>query len=327
MTSSENLVVVITGASSGIGRATAHAFARKGASVVLAARREHPLGEVALECEQLGAPRALIAPVDVGHEASVRELARRTVEELGRIDVWVNNAGVTAIGKVEETPVEVERRVIETNLLGTIYGSRAAVTHLRERGKGVLINVASLFGKAAAPYWAVYTASKFGVRGFTEALRQELQDAKDVHVCCVLPAAIDTPLYQHAANYTTKAIQPLRPLYDAEDVAEAIVRCVEKPEREVIVGGAGHAFSLFRKLLPALYDRVILRTVETEQLQEADEAPHPGNVVRPMRRGTGVTGGWKHPAPPRTMRRVAIAAGLLAAVPLALFARRRAKGT
>ncbi len=144
-------VVVITGASSGIGRATALLFARRGALVVLAARREEALREAAVECEAAGG-QALVVPTDVADNGAVEELARRAVERFGRLDVWVNNAGVTSFGRFEETPQETNRRVVETNLLGAMYGAQAALRRFHDRGGGVLINVSSGFGFVGSPY-------------------------------------------------------------------------------------------------------------------------------------------------------------------------------
>src|SRR5688572_5679017 len=157
-------VVVITGASSGFGRGAALAFAGEGASVVLVARRDEVLDEVAAECEALGS-RALVAPADVGYEDDVEQVGYDAIERFGRIDVWINNAGVGAIGRFDEVPLADHRRVIETDLLGVIYGSHVALRQFRRQGFGTLINVASALGKVPAPYYGSYTAAKYGVVG------------------------------------------------------------------------------------------------------------------------------------------------------------------
>ena len=190
----EGMVVVITGASRGIGRATARCFAERGASVVLAARSEGALLDAAAECEALGG-KALAVPTDVAEWGSVEELARRAVERFGGIDVWVNNAVLVAVGWLEEVPPESNRRVIEANLLGYVHGAQAALPRFREQGSGVLINMSSGFGLVDAPYAGAYTATKFAQRGLGQALRGELRGS-GVHVCTIMPGGVDTRAYR-----------------------------------------------------------------------------------------------------------------------------------
>jgi NAD(P)-dependent dehydrogenase (short-subunit alcohol dehydrogenase family) len=262
-------VVVITGPSSGIGRATALAFAREGASVVLAARREQALLEAAAECESLGG-RALAVPTDVTDEGAVRELARRAVEHFGWIDVWVNNAAVGLFDRFEETPSDVYGRAIETDLFGTIYGARAALPFFREQGSGVLINNSSVVAKASQPYTSAYVMSKIAIRALGESLREELalDGAKDIHVCTVMPASIDTPFFQHAANYTGRAAKALNPVYDAEKVARTMVHCARRPKRAVIVGSAGRMLALQRTLSLGLYEHMAARMIDRDHFQD-----------------------------------------------------------
>ena len=182
--------VVVTGASSGIGRATARLFAKHGARVVLAARSEQSLREVAGECEEVGG-QALVVPTDVTDEEAVRELARQSVEVFGRIDVWVNNAGVMVYGPFEDVPTDVFRRVIETNLFGQIHGARAALSRFREQGGGVLINMSSEWGRLTSPHISAYVTSNFAIRSFSECLRQELAGEEDTHVVTILPQSVE----------------------------------------------------------------------------------------------------------------------------------------
>jgi NAD(P)-dependent dehydrogenase (short-subunit alcohol dehydrogenase family) len=210
----DGAVVVITGASSGIGRATGLAFAHRGARVVLAARRADALEALARDCQAAGG-QALAVPTDMTDEAAVAELARRAVERVGRIDVWVNNAGVYLLGPLEATPPEAFRQVLETNFFGYVHGARMVLPHFRQQGHGVLINNASVYSHIGAPWLTAYVSSKFAVRGFSEALRQELGDLPDVNVCTVSPSPIDTPIFASTANYSGRAVKapppPTRP--------------------------------------------------------------------------------------------------------------------
>jgi short-subunit dehydrogenase len=212
-------VVVITGASSGFGRGAARELARRGANVVLAARRGDLLEEVARECTASGA-RTVAVPTDVSEQAEVERLAQRAVVEFGRIDAWINNAGVGALGRFERVPLADHEQVIATDLLGTLYGSYVAYRHFHTQHSGVLINVASELGRHTVPYYASYAAAKHGVVGLSEALRQEIDQngIEHVHVCLVMPTAHDTPFFDHAANYTGHEVQAPTPLHDPENV-------------------------------------------------------------------------------------------------------------
>src|SRR3954454_6617283 len=285
-----NSVVVVTGASSGIGRATALAFAQAGARLVLAARREHALREATAECKRVGA-QALAVPTDVRDRAAVQQLAEQAQEHFGGIDVWVNNAGVTLMGRFEDAPEDLWREVVEVNFFGYVNGARAALPLLRARN-GALINVGSVNSRVGAPYASAYVASKFAVRGWAECLRNELR-GEGVDVCTVMPASIDTPLFQHAANFAGRAIKPLRPVIRPERVAAAIVRCAKRPRREVVVGFSGRQLIVLHDLALPVFERIMSRNVEREHFLERPTQASPGNLREPIREWTGVTGGWR----------------------------------
>ena len=210
-------VVVITGASSGVGHATAVAFAQTRASVVLAARSAEVLASVADACRTAGGA-ALAVPTDVSDADDVEQLARAALAQFGRIDVWINNAGVAALGRFEEVPLRDHAQVIQTDLLGTIYGSSVALRQFRAQGGGTVINIASALGEIPAPYYASYVAAKHGIVGLGAAIRQELaeNDEPGTHVCTVLPMAMETPFFEHAANYTGHEATPIPPVYDPQ---------------------------------------------------------------------------------------------------------------
>src|SRR4051812_28857826 len=244
------LVVVITGASSGIGRATALAFARRGACVVLAARRAGMLDDVARECEALGGT-AYAVPTDVTDQEQVEALGRRALERFGRLDVWFNNAGIAAFGRLESIPMDAWRRVIEINLFGYVHGARVAIRQFRKQGHGVLVQNASIVGRTAKPDGTPYASSKFAIRGFSEALRQEVLDQPRIHICTVLPSVIDTPFFQHAANFSGRNVRAAPPVYTAEEVADTVVALASRPQAEAIVGGFGKLAAVQERFAPA----------------------------------------------------------------------------
>lgn len=283
-------VAILTGASSGIGRATARELARRGYAIALAARREHLLLDAAAEVEELGG-RAIAVETDVTDEEAVEALVNRTLAELGRIDVFVGNAGVYQLGRFEDTPPDVFRRVLETNFFGIVNGARAVIPAFRRQGHGTLVLVASLDSHVGAAQAAAYTASKWAVRGFAASLRSELRGS-GVHISVVSPASIDTPLFRHAANYTGRAMKALSPVYAPERVASAIARVAERPRREVIVGPMGVVMAVQRTLTPALVDRLFGIQVEHDHFTGGSAPASPGNLFEPVDDGGSASGGF-----------------------------------
>lgn len=301
--------MVVTGASSGIGRGAALAFAARGDHVVLAARSAAALDELAQEC-RAGGGEAVAVPTDVSDEAAVQDLARRAVEEFGRIDAWVNAAAVWSYGRFEDTPAAVFRQVVETTLFGQVHAARAVLPLFREQGRGVLVNVASLYGRLSSPYVAPYVASKWGLVGFSEVLRQELRQQPGVAVCTVLPGAVDTPIYRHAANYVGRGIRPLPPVTSPGRVVAAIVRAVDRPKAEIVVGRAHHVGAWAHHLAPRLYDRLVGPVVDHAALTSTPVEAHDGTVFAPDPTTASVDDGWRR----HDHRRVGTVLGAVTAV-------------
>jgi NAD(P)-dependent dehydrogenase (short-subunit alcohol dehydrogenase family) len=286
-------VIVITGGSSGVGRATAHLFARRGAMLVLGARGTAALAAAAAECQELGG-RAIFEQLDASEAASVEALRDKAVAAFGRVDVWINCAAVLALGPFEATPVEAFERVIKTNLFGYANGARVALSQFRKQEcRGTLINVASVLGVVGEPHVSAYVASKFAIRGLTACLRQEVRHLPGIHICCVLPAALDTPIYQHAANYTEHSPRSIVPVYKPERAANAIARLVERPRREVTIGGFGQLLVLGSRLAPGIVEWGIAKAGPQLQFERRRGSRRTGNLFEPLKQADSVTGGWR----------------------------------
>jgi short-subunit dehydrogenase len=284
-------VVVITGASSGIGRETAVEFGRRGGAVVLAARNAEALEEVGRQIERLGG-RAEVVVTDVAEWPQVQQLAARAVERFGRIDTWVNNAAVSEYATVEEMTIEEIERIVQVNLMGQIYGVKAVLPQLIAQEEGTIINVGSALSERAIPLQSVYCASKHGLLGFTEALRLELaRDHPGITVTLVMPSSINTPLFRSARSKMGQKPMPVPPIYEPSVVAEAIVFGAEHRRRDIIVGGSGKLMTLMDRISPRLTDWYMLqgdRLVKQQQTGEPD-APE-DNLFQPVP-GKGSTTG------------------------------------
>lgn len=286
-------IVVLTGASSGIGHATALALARRGARLVLVARGRRGLEKVAAACEALGA-QTLVLPTDVTDAQAVRELADSAIAHFGHIDVWINGVGVGVVGLFDKTPIEAHRQVIESNLIGHMNGAHLALGHFRQRQRGVLINMISIGGWAPSPYASAYTASKFALRGWSEALRAEMSGFADVHVCAVYPTFVDTPGMAHGANYTRRRLAPPPPLLDPRRVASAIVGLIDTPRSFVAIGSAAWPARIAHALAPSLVGRTTMAAMK-RAFERADAAPiTEGNLYTPSI-CTDIDGGHRKP--------------------------------
>lgn len=266
-------VIVITGASSGIGLATALAAAKQGAKLVLAARSTGTLNDVAQSIQAQGG-EAIAVTADVGDPEQVAHVASEALARFGRIDTWVNDAGVSIYGKLEEVSLEDSRRLFDTNFWGVVYGSLAALPHLKKQG-GALINIGSEVSDAYVPLQGMYSASKHAVKGFTDSLRVELNkvDKAPVSITLIQPTAVDTPYPQHARNYMAQEPKLPTPQIAPEQVAEAILEAAAKPKRDVRVGMMAKVNTATAKVAPKIADKMTAQQTDRQQYQEPPRHP------------------------------------------------------
>jgi len=267
--------IVITGASSGIGLVTARMAAKAGAKLVLAARSFDALDRLAGEIRDRGG-QAVAVVADVSRQEDVREIARVATEMFGGFDTWVNNAGVSVYGTIEQVPLDDMRRLFDTNFWGVVYGSLEAVAHFKARGGrgGALINVGSVLSDRAVPLQGIYAASKHAVKGFTDTLRMELEKAGEpVSVTLIKPGPIDTPYPHTAKNYLEAEPTHVPPVYAPETVAKAILHAAETPTRDVFVGGAAKGIAALGNSAPRLTDKAM--EIVFFEGSKSDLPPHP----------------------------------------------------
>src|SRR6478736_3858076 len=242
-------IIVITGASSGIGLATAQLAARKGAKVLLVSRNEEELQRICDEIKAQGG-KATYVVADVADSDEMKRVAETAIRDFGGFDTWINNAGVAVYGKLDRIHMDTKRRVFDVNFWGVVNGCRAAAPHLRERG-GAIINLGSVVSKHSLPNQGIYAISKYAVAEYTDALRGELQEeGAPISLTLIKPGTIDTPYVLHARNPRLNPNASLPPVYAPEVAARAILRCAEYPVNDVFVGGAARVFSLLEALLP-----------------------------------------------------------------------------
>lgn len=286
-----NQVIVITGGSSGIGLVTARLAATRGARLVLNARNEAALQRITSEINQAGG-QAIGVAGDVGTFEDVRRIANAAVERYGGFDTWVNNAGVSIYGQVLDQSLEDQRRLFDTNYWGVVHGSMIACGHLRTRG-GALINVGSVLSDRAIPIQGTYCASKHAVKGYTDALRMELEEeGAPISVTLIKPSAIDTPYIHHAKNLLP--VEPLNPppVYAPETVAEAILHCAENAVRDVIVGGGGRALTSMSYYAPRVTDKVMEATMFDLQKTDKPRAARKGDSLHAPSQDGAERGGY-----------------------------------
>jgi short-subunit dehydrogenase len=263
-------VMVITGATSGIGLATAQLAAQRGAKLVLVARNADALEKIANNLIAGGAQVSWVA-ADVADENELRTAAARALQDFGAIDTWVNNAGVSIFGYNEQVALEDHRRLFETNFWGTVHGSLIAIEHLRSRG-GALINLGSELSDVSAPLQGMYAASKHAVKGFTDSLRMEVEhDGAPVSITLIKPAAIDTLFVEHAKNYMDVEPKLPAPIYAPELVAQAIISAAQYPQRDIFVGGAAKMMSVGAKIAPRWFDKIMERFMFKQQRTDSIE--------------------------------------------------------
>ena len=286
-------VIVVTGASTGIGRETCLRGAARGASLVLADHDEVSLRGATEACLREGG-RALAVVTDVAHWDQVQRLARQAVEHFGRIDTWINNAAVSAYAYVAEMPIDEIERVIQVDLMGQIYGMKAALEQMLPHGAGTIINVGSVLGVRAVPLQAPYCAAKHGIKGFTEALRMELKHARTgIEVTLVNPTSTNTPFFSHARSRVGSRPHPIPPVYEPCVVAEAILFACEHPRRDIFAGGSGKIFEIAQRISPGLLDWYMLQRGRMFAKQISDR-PDNGedNLFEPMHETGSRLGEW-----------------------------------
>jgi NAD(P)-dependent dehydrogenase (short-subunit alcohol dehydrogenase family) len=270
-------VVVVTGASSGLGREAAVQFAAQGCHVIVAARREGALVETARLCRVAGG-NAQHCVTDVTQEQEVARLAAFALERGGRIDVWINNAGVTLFAPIEEGTFEEHRRVIETNLFGAIFAARAVVPIFKRQRQGTMINVGSVLSKIGQPYVPSYVISKFALRGLTEVLRTELAHEPDIHVCSIYPYAVDTPHFESGASQMHQRARAMPPVQSPEKVARAIVDLARRPRYEVHVPRITALGLALHHVAPRAVERLLFDSLRRWHFDQRSEPDKSGNL-------------------------------------------------
>lgn len=284
-------VVLVTGASSGIGRATALQLAGRGVRLVLVARSVQSLTAAARQCRAAGAT-VLVVPADVADADAVEGAFAAAARRFGQVDAVVHAAAVVAYGRFEEVPTAAFDRVLSTNLTGTANVARSALLHFKASGGGRLVVVGSLLGKIAAPFMASYVTSKWAVHGLVRTIQVEARSVPGLEVSLVSPGGVDTPVYHQAASWLGRQGRPPPPVDPPEKVAHAVVRALERPRRESSVGPANPVVVLGFRAFPAVFDALVTPLMRLGGLGRDAVEPHEGNVFEPRPAGDAVHGQW-----------------------------------
>jgi len=315
-----NKTVVITGASSGVGLATAEAFAKAGCNLVIAARGETALNRAVERCQSLGA-KVVGIPTDVSDYIQVQNLARKALTITGKIDFWVNNAGVMVSGKFEEIPIEVSHQVVRTNLFGYLNGAHVVLPIFKEQGHGVLINNVSIGGFMPAPYSAVYSATKFGIKGMMECLQGEISDEKNIHICNLYPQIQRSTGNMHSAKYSGLEFKIPPFAADPKDTAQQLLNLAIKPRKDkfpdLVSFGLKTAHSIFPKLLVNTASagmRILMKIKDGESTA--------GNVLEPSKAPHEIYGESLLPLPSKTTK-MAVGVGFVLGLGLLLLSAKR----
>jgi NAD(P)-dependent dehydrogenase (short-subunit alcohol dehydrogenase family) len=285
--------VLVTGASSGIGRATARRFGERGASVVLVARGRAALEDAAAEVREAGAAEVVVCPADVLDEDALRGVVDAAVRRWGRLDVVVHSAQVMAYGRIEDVPKEVYERVVDTALHGTANLARVVLPVFRRQESGSLVVVNSLLGAVSVPLMGSYIAAKWGQAGLIRVLQQEVRDVPGISVSAVAPGGVDTPIYYQAASYVGSTGRPPPPVYSPDRVARAVLSAVDKPRRWVQSGVLNPLIVTGFRLLPGVYDFLVGPLMKIGAIARDSVGPTEGNVFTP-KPGNAVHGRWRN---------------------------------
>lgn len=285
--------VLVTGGSSGVGRATAVKFGERGARVLLLARGRSALEEAAAEVRAAGAADVDVCPADVTDEAAVRSVVDAAVARFGRLDVVVHCAQVMAYGRIEDVPAEVFSTVVRTATDGTANVARAALPVFRRQGAGHLVVVSSLLGSVTAPLMGSYVTAKWGQLGLVRVLQQETRDVPGVHVSAVAPGGVSTPIYAQGATYMGSTGRPPVPVYSTERVARAVLAVLDRPRRLVQAGVLNPLVIAGFRLLPGVYDALVGPLLRALAIADDEAAPTEGNVFESRPEGNATHGPWR----------------------------------